>query len=340
MSFEEMYTQLLEQRKKDIDKLKPIIDKLNKLLNQDIDDLNNDIQDAQNEQQQPSSNSQQDTNGSSSPRSDKESETELDKIAKAADNAQKQSKELSSTQSDATPIDTPAEQKEKEELAKRIVQIKKAFEDLKQKEEIMNDTSSAIRKEKAEKEARNIERIQKSGISKFKLSLNHFIANQIEQEETDSYARENPTYADSEFILPGKLVKEEKHIPIINVYWDVSGSFQDPSKTQGAKNAIGTLNQYVRSGDIEIHVYYFADRVSSTPTGAGGGTSAIPVVEHIQETKPDNVIIITDGDTSNQRIPSVTVPGAVWLLFYDSRSDALINNVRGKKENKFFDIEY
>ena len=167
-----------------------------------------------------------------------------------------------------------------------------------------------------------------------------FIDDEISSEEEFSYRTENPWYADTEFVMKGKQETDNVNIPSINVYWDVSGSFQDPAKTAGARSAIATLNQYVRNGDIEIHTYYFANRVSDNPNSAGGGTDGEPVCQHIQQTKPDNVIIITDGDTSNQNLSGAVVPGAVWMLFYDSRSEAMMRRIRGKKENKYFDIDY
>ena len=69
--------------------------------------------------------------------------------------------------------------------------------------------------------------------------------------------------------------------------------------------------------------------------GAGGGTIGTPIIKHIEETKPMNVIVITDSDITD--IQSLkTVPGAVWMLFYGSKSDNLIQNLRGKKESRWY----
>ena len=358
LTFEEMYEKLLQEMKKNKESCKKEIQQSDKLNKKDADDLKDDIDQAQKQQQQDGNQESADKLGKMSDEMQKISD-KLDKNNSGSSTKETEDKKNSEDQgNDAnggsqsqgnegdekqgnTPFDTPEEQKEKEDLAKRVAQIKKAFEDEKRKADIDAENVTAKRNERASKEARKIDRIQKSGISKFRLALNKFISNQVEEEDEDSYARENPAYADEgEFILPGRIRRENKYIPIINVYWDVSGSFQDPAKTAGARNAIATLNQYVRNGDIEIHTYYFADRVSDTESGAGGGTRGEPVCQHIQQTKPDNVIIITDGDTSNQRLTEVTVPGAVWMLFYDSRSEAMMKRIRGKKENKYFDIAY
>lgn len=325
LSFEEMYEKLLQEKEKNEENVQKELEKSESISKKDIEDLQDDI-----DKQQHSAS----TSSGSEEYSDK-----LDKMSDKLDDIKDKVKEADKSENE--PFDSAEEQEKNKELAERVKKIKDAFEDAKKKQEIESENVGAKRKEKQTKEIRNIERINKSGISKFKLSLNKFISNQVEEEEEETYARENPAYADEgEFILPGKLVRENKHIPIINVYWDVSGSFQDPAKTQAARNAIATLNTYVRAGDIEIHSYYFADEVSDNINSAGGGTNAHPVVEHIKQTKPDNVIIITDADTSGQHLPSVTVPGAVWMLFYGGRSNALMDSVRGKRENKYFDIEY
>ena len=110
-------------------------------------------------------------------------------------------------------------------------------------------------------------------------------------------------------------------------------------KSAAAFKAIETLNQYVRDGDIEIRVYYFADKVGSERGKVGGGTRGTPILDHIEQTKPTNVIVITDGDIGDcHRV--VKVPGAVWMLFYDSRSQNLMEHLKGKRQNKYYDIVY
>ena len=45
----------------------------------------------------------------------------------------------------------------------------------------------------------------------------------------------------------------------------------------------------------------------------------------------------TDGDISDCT-GTVTVPGGVWLLFYDGVSSNLINSLKGKKMTRTFEI--
>lgn len=237
------------------------------------------------------------------------------------------------------PFKSSKDMRDQVDVAARVAQIEKLLKDIKLKEQMLDEVNVNKQKERAIKQARNIDRYNKSGISKFRMALTRFIANQLSTEDDDTWTRVRPSYEDSEFIFPGRMEKEEKHIPLINVYWDVSASFSDPRKTEGARKAIATLNQYVRNGDIEIETYYFANRVSSTPEEAGGGTEGQPILNHIAGTSPDNVIVITDGDISDCR-NHITVPGAVWMLFYDRRSQNLMDHLHGKRETKYFDIDY
>lgn len=59
---------------------------------------------------------------------------------------------------------------------------------------------------------------------------------------------------------------------------------------------------------------------------------------HIAEFMPTNAVIITDGDPEGG--PDVTLPGAMWMLFYNYRSDYLLKHLRGKKQTKIYDVQY
>jgi hypothetical protein len=83
---------------------------------------------------------------------------------------------------------------------------------------------------------------QRQPLNKFKLALNRFIQNQIATYNEESEEIFNPSYIDRGFLMPGEYEVTEKHTPLINVYWDVSGSFPEGSpKTQAAEKAINVL---------------------------------------------------------------------------------------------------
>lgn len=347
MSFEDMYNELLKEKEQDYQALKSLLDQLDSISKKELEDLIDDIinqqgQDSDSsddgEGQDGDSKDSPDQSGSAGKNQPKGSAGDpLSKLKKAAQQVQQDVQDLEDkTKNDDQVFDSDKDKKAESDLAKRVAEIKRIFKDIKERDKILNNSREVQRAEKAAKAARDIQKVQTSPLNKFKLSLNRFIADQIEEEESETYARENPSYEDSDFFFPGKMIKEEKHIPSINVYWDVSGSFPEGSaKTKAAERAIASLNQYVNNGDITITSYYFADRVSDTRSGAGTGTQGTPILEHVKQTKPTNVIVVTDSDISDCS-EHVKVPGAVWYLFFEGSSVNIATHLTGKKQTRSY----
>ena len=209
-------------------------------------------------------------------------------------------------------------------------------------DEVMAETNNAVRKEKiAQVKTNHVSNYAKGGnggLSDFKLDLQRFIASQISYQRERTWDRPDPRYKRRGYLVQGSATKKEENIPVINVYWDTSGSFYGkPAKTAAARAAIDTLQMYVKKGLIDIKVYYHSDDVYDHPVS--GGNDGDAVVEHIRATHPDNIIIITDGDLGSTR-KSVKVPGAAWFLFYDYTSKGLIDNVSGGKQTKWYMVKY
>ena len=328
MSFEEMYEKLLEEREQYKDQLEKVLNKLSKLDKLDSDD--NDSTD----------NDDSDDNDSTGDFNNTEEGDDSSKSAKSKntiDDAVDDLQDIEDNKGDRV-FDTPEEQKVKTDIASRVAQIEKAFKDPDKLKDIRRENSKAKEKEKAAKAARDVHRYNTSPIHKFRLSLNQFIADEVGDADY-SFAKPHVTYAKQGFIVPTPK-EDEGYIPLINVYYDVSGSFSDARKTEAARQAIATLNEYVKRGQIKINVYYFGNTVSSTINGAGShNTRGVPIQDHIAKTRPNNVIIVTDGDISDCHSVT-TVPGAVWMLFYESRSRNVMEHIKGKKSNKYYDIEY
>lgn len=336
-TFEEMYIELLKMHQQDQQKLSNIIQKMQSVSQRDLDDLEDDIEQEISDKSSAEDNDKENSDSQDSQLSDADKK-KLNRLKGAVSDIQDKVDELENSGGKGSdPFPSDEEQIKKAKLAERVAEIKRAFEDITQLDKIEDENRAAQSAEKIARAARDVERYNSNPIRQFKLSLNRFIADQVSEDDYDSYSRIHPSYEDSEFILPGKITRESKNIPLINVYFDVSGSFSNPEKTASARKAIASLNQYVNNGDIEIAVYYFADRVSDTQSGAGGGTQGTPILNHVEKTKPNNVIVITDGDITDCR-STVTVPGAVWMLFYGSRSENIMSHLRGKKQNKYFDI--
>lgn len=323
LSYEEMYERLLQQQQQDESQLQALLDQISKLTPQDIDDILDKIEELENESEQ-----QQDSEDGSP--NAQEVNKQAQQLGKQAQNVKNQ---LGKMDDNGTPIDTPEEQAAKDALARRVEEIKKQIKNL--GNQLEQESTTAIDKEKAAKEAKKAEQQASSPLNKFRISLNHFIANQIDEGEVRSYAILHPSYEDSGFIVPGRYQRGDVPIPLVNVYWDVSGSFSNPSKTNGAKRAIGTIDKYVKRGLIAVKYYYFADKVASDPEAAGGGTNGDAVIDHINKTKPTNVIVITDSDVDNT-FGYATVKGAVWVLFYDYEAPKFMKHLQGKKETKAY----
>lgn len=242
---------------------------------------------------------------------------------------------------DGNVFDTPQDKAEDAANEARLNQIKKMFNDLQTQENILGETEEAIRKEQRIKADRNLAKYKASPLQNFKLSLQGFIKNQISTVKGDSWSRINKTYAHSGILKPGKTRFSQGKVPLINVYFDQSGSWDEDDIKVG-EQAIATLGKYVKQGDINIDLYYFSNNVHGDGASARreGGTDLQPVLNHIQQTKPDNVIIMTDADgdwTSYES--SVTVPGAVWFLWRGGVSEKLKQHLKGKELTKSFELK-
>ena len=368
-SFEEMYEELLKQSLEEKKQLLNLLKQLHKMLPEDEDDQSSSMDsgqsssDSQNNDgmgdgQSPSdnqnddnSNSSADINGSDdingselgqgngkSQPSDQQGQkqSKADKAQQALDDAEDDIKDIDKEKAQQGNVfDSDKQQKERSELAKRVEQIRKLLNDPNIQQQGKDESKRAVQKDRLIKQAKLADRYKSNPLVKFTLDLNNFIKQQTASYRGSTWTRFNKTAVRTGLIKRGITSYAQTDIPEINVYWDVSGSFSNPAKTEGARRAIATLQKYVREKKIKIKTWYFANRVSSTEQNAGGGTEGQPILDHIQATKPANVIVITDSDISDCRTPT-TVPGAVWFLFYDGESTNLREYLRGKLETRAY----
>ena len=353
-SFEEMYEELLKKNLEEKKQLLNVLKQLHKMLPEDEDDQNqsqpsgtpsdpNSDSDSSDNQNSNSSNSSANINGSEpgqgdnkSQSDDQEEQSKADKAQQALDDAKDDIKDIDKEKAQQGNVfDSDRQQKERSELAKRVEQIRKLLDDPDIQRQGKGESQKAVQKDRLIKQAKLADRYKSNPLVKFTLDLNNFIKQQTANYRGSTWTRFNKTSVRTGLIKPGITSYAQTDIPEINVYWDVSGSFSNPAKTEGARRAIATLQKYVREKKIKIKTWYFADRVSSTEENAGGGTKGQPILDHIQATKPANVIVITDSDISDCTTPT-TVPGAVWLLFYGSESPNLRAYLRGKQETRSY----
>lgn len=227
----------------------------------------------------------------------------------------------------------------------RIERIKDLLRDADISDTVDKEARAAIQKEKALKADRRRTIASKSPINRFKLSLERFIKDEVSRKRTPTWKRENPSYEGTGIIRRGSMINRNKNIPSINVYFDQSGSW-DSNDIKIGMDALAVLDSYVKRKEIKINVFYFANNLFTSPelARAQGGTRAgREVLDHISQTHPDNVIIMTDSDFDSQggihNYPTVTVPGAVWFLFRNAESIDLQNALRGNSQTEKYMLQ-
>lgn len=235
-------------------------------------------------------------------------------------------------------IEAAGEEEESDEARnQRLARIKDAFSDKGIADEIHNETAYAKEQDVAQRNKRAQENQKNDPLRRFKLSLNDFIKNSVAETSDTTWSKFNKKYSGSGIMRPGTSKHKSGKVPLINVYFDRSGSW-GPSKTAVANAAIASLDGYVKKKLINIKKYYFATEVLDYDF-QGGGTDGEPVMQHILQTKPDNVIIMTDDDFDyNVSLTPATVPGGVWMLFKGGVSQKLLKALHGKKLTKMFEL--
>ncbi len=323
MTFEEMLKELADDQANTMQQLSQIMSDLGiePPTPQEMEDIQNQAQSLQDQ---------------SSDEGNKEDAENIEQQASQIEQQIQQNNQSKS--SNKGPFNTNQQQKIDEETAKKAEELKKALAEL--KNNIMDETESAIEKEIIAKRAKDAAKYKDTPLNRFTDSLNNFIKRKIAVGRGPSWQRINKKYYGTGLIKAGSSRLSQSHVPLINVYFDRSGSWDDPNKTKKGAQAIATLNKYVNRGELKINLYYFSNNVHSSEQAAlnEGGTEGQPILDHIEATKPDNVIILTDDDIDDCRT-NVTVPGGVWMLFYGGRSKNLMDHLHGRKLTKYFDIE-
>jgi hypothetical protein len=185
--------------------------------------------------------------------------------------------------------------------------------------------------------------------SSFSADLFKAISTQVKQakHKSDTYRRPNPSYAGTDYMMPGKDYLDRKSVPVIGVYFDQSGSWGAADVKKGIE-AIACLHQFERQKKLKIKLLFFANHLHDNPEDcqSEGGTHGFPeVLAHINNpaNKIQNVIILTDSDVQGQthwdKQPMVTVPGCVWFLWkHGSRSRNATKHLKGVRGNFQYEL--
>lgn len=272
----------------------------------------------------------------------KQVKQQADKVSKEAGKIADKMRDIEDEKSKSKDVfNTPEQQKKINGLNKRVEELKDIMKDALDSSEINYENIRNKRKPNKKKQDKEIAKYNADPLKQFEISLNSFIKTQIATGAGSSWSKFSKKYDGSGILRPGSTRRALNKIPLINVYFDRSGSW-NTQKTESGYQTIAKLNQYVKRGLLKINLYYFSDAVYTDEQRAirgGRTTEGLPIIQHINETHPDNVIILTDSDIdAKDPLPNTKVPGGVWLLFYDGRSQNLIDHLSGRKLTRYFDI--
>lgn len=372
MTFEEMYEELLKKGKEEQEEaLKQLQQQLGDLSSEDLEDLAEEIERIiEEEEQQEGKEGKEGKSGSGSGKDGEEKDgegedgeskqgskksqerqsnthnggsgsksEEINKLQKAAKAVKSDAKELDKLNKD--PFDTKKESRIRQDITARARQIADALKDINIQNKLMREVDRNIEKEQIARTEKARQR-GSSGLERFKLSLARFVKNEVEEYTERTYRKLDLLQLRQGYYIPDDMVVEHE-VPLINVYQDMSGSFRgQPKKVEGAYMAIDSLMKYVKKGMLKIKIYYVTERVFPAERGepnSWGGADGDAIVRHVNATKPQNVIVITDSD-ANYVTESATVPGSVWFLFYDDPAPNLVSHLRGRRETRQYMIDY
>jgi hypothetical protein len=246
---------------------------------------------------------------------------------------------------------TLTDDEEEEQKKKDIEEIKDILQNPEAKKEIMDATHKKVFASRQQKLAgeRAAAAAEKRAaatdadvIAQLKSSLQRTLKAEIKEYQDYSWAKFNKKAHAAGLIAPGIRREEKIEIPSINVYFDRSGSW-GPEKSIFGQNAVDSIAYLAKKKLLKLRLYFFNNSILEKDPGTGyGGTDPRPVLQHIKDTKPDNVLVMTDSDFDwylRSGGESVTVPGMVWLLYKEEESEYLGNFLKGKKGTKSYFVK-
>ena len=233
----------------------------------------------------------------------------------------------------------------------RAQKIKDFLNDAQNKINAQQDDVSAIRKEREEKQRKDYEKWFKQRTDlRFLSSLDKLVKTQTARHRESTWRRPSKNVVPgSDVLRKGRRGVESKTVPLVAVFYDRSGSW-DEEKTAVGDKAISMLTQnYEKRGLIKLQLFFFADNVSSNEHDPelGGGTSANQLIlDKINQIRATNVIIITDSDMDSTDRHSqhpftgkvTKVPGGVYFLFKGGRCSRIMQVLKGETLTEAYDL--
>ena len=224
-------------------------------------------------------------------------------------------------------------------------------------QDLQAEDSLELQKDYQKKKARDAAKARYSNmgtLKDFEMDFYAAINNQIEmvRQEYQSYDEINTEYESEDAIMKADLVKElpAEAIPIVDVYFDVSGSWEEKHIRIG-ESAIASVKAFEDQGELKINIFYFSNGVDNVSMQHcrdlyGTGTHGWPdVLQNIKATGAKNVLVMTDSDIELLNgsgygaadAGSLTVEGCVWYLWKDGESSpTCLKKLRGAQGTSQF----
>ena len=224
-------------------------------------------------------------------------------------------------------------------------------------QDLQAEDSLELQKDYQKKKAREAAKAKYSSmgtLKDFEMDFYAAINNQIEmvRQEYQSYDEINTEYESEDAIMKADLVKElpAEAIPIVDVYFDVSGSWEEKHIRVG-ESAIASVKAFEDQGELKINIFYFSNDVDNVSMQHcrdlyGTGTHGWPdVLQNIKATGAKNVLVMTDSDIELLNgsgygaadAGSLTVEGCVWYLWKDGESSpTCLKKLRGAQGTSQF----
>ena len=227
-----------------------------------------------------------------------------------------------------------------EAVKARLARIQKNLEDDSIADSAEAETDAIIDKDIKKAKQKEAQKYRSNPSNKFKMDIRRFIARQVQDFRDRSWKKFDKNSSAFGIMRQGWTNTPSGKIPIINVYYDQSGSW-GPDDIKVGDAMLAVLGEFEKKRQIKVNVFYFSDVVSPNVEVARkySGTSAgNKIIDHIRSTKPDNVVVMTDSDLYGSST-SVEVPGAVWFLEKQSMQEKWLKScLKGRMETKSYNI--
>ena len=207
-------------------------------------------------------------------------------------------------------------------------------------QELQQEADLDLQKDYQKKKARDAAKAKysrKGTLKEFEMDFYAAINNQIEivRQEYQSYDEINTEYESEDAIMKADIVKElpAEAIPIVDIYFDVSGSWEDTDIAIG-EAAVASVKAFEDQGELVMNIFYFSNGVDNNSMERcraiyGWGTGGWPkILQNIKATGAKNVLIMTDHDIEDLNgtgygaadCGSLKVEGCVWYLWKNGES--------------------